>query len=139
VVRPADVRRFVADEAGRRPAPSSQASTIAALKGFFRFLVESEAIELNPATDAEMMFDTRWVRREKPIRAICATTFPDPAHRSPVMRASSAGSPGLVYLGAAGQVLDTVSLITAPLTTSGFATLEQAVTIPAGWRRCASS
>jgi hypothetical protein len=46
---------------------------------------------------------------------------------------------GLVYLGAAGQVLDTVSLITAPLTTSGFATLEQAVTIPAGWCRCASS
>jgi site-specific recombinase XerD len=50
VVRPADLRRLLADEAGRRPAPSSQASTIAALKGFFRFLVESEAIELNPAT-----------------------------------------------------------------------------------------
>jgi site-specific recombinase XerD len=81
-VRPHDLRRFLTNEAGRRPFPSSQARTIAALKGFFRFLVESEAIELNPATDAEMMFDTRRVRREKPIRAICAATFPDPTHRS---------------------------------------------------------
>jgi hypothetical protein len=46
--------------------------------------------------------------------------------------ASSAASAGLVYLGAAGNVLSTVNLITAPLTTSGFATLQQAVTIPAG-------
>jgi hypothetical protein len=37
-----------------------------------------------------------------------------------------------VRLGAAGQVLDTVKLITAPLATSGFATLEERVTIPAG-------
>jgi minor extracellular serine protease Vpr len=46
--------------------------------------------------------------------------------------ASSAATAGLVYLGAAGDVVGTVSLITAPLTTSGFRTLEQAVTIPAG-------
>jgi hypothetical protein len=45
---------------------------------------------------------------------------------------SSAASAGLVYLGAAGQVIDTVALITAPLTTNSFATLEQTVTIPAG-------
>jgi site-specific recombinase XerD len=32
-----------------RPAPSSQARTVAALKGFFRFLVENEEIERNPA------------------------------------------------------------------------------------------
>jgi hypothetical protein len=55
-----------------------------------------------------------------------------PCTQEPSDEGSSAESPGFVYLGAAGQVLDTVSLITAPLTTSGFATLEQAVTIPAG-------
>ena len=46
--------------------------------------------------------------------------------------ASSAANAGLVYLGAAGNVLSTVNLITAPLTTSGFAKLQQVVTIPAG-------
>ena len=45
---------------------------------------------------------------------------------------SSAPSAGLVYLGAFGQTLETVRLVTAPLTTVGFQTLEQAVTIPAG-------
>ena len=48
-VRPADLRRFLADEAPRRPAPSSQARTVAALKGFFRFLIENEEIERDPA------------------------------------------------------------------------------------------
>jgi hypothetical protein len=48
------------------------------------------------------------------------------------VNASSAATAGLVYLGAAGNVLSTVNLITAPLTTAGFAKLEQAVTIPAG-------
>ena len=46
--------------------------------------------------------------------------------------ASSAPTAGLVYLGTAGNVLQTVNLITAPLTTAGFAKLEQTVTIPAG-------
>ena len=46
--------------------------------------------------------------------------------------ASSAASAGLVYLGAAGQVLNSVTVLTAPLTTSGFAKLEQVVTVPAG-------
>ncbi|HZI65759.1 MAG TPA: CARDB domain-containing protein, partial [Thermoanaerobaculia bacterium] len=46
--------------------------------------------------------------------------------------ASSAASAGLVYLGAAGQVLNSVTLLTAPVTTSGFQALEKAVTIPAG-------
>jgi CARDB len=48
------------------------------------------------------------------------------------LNASSAPTAGLVYLGAAGNVLSTVNLITAPLTTSGFTKLQQAVTIPAG-------
>jgi site-specific recombinase XerD len=48
-VRPPDLRRFLAAEASHRPAPSSQARTVAALKGFFRFLVENEEIERNPA------------------------------------------------------------------------------------------
>jgi site-specific recombinase XerD len=48
-VRPADLRRFLADEATRRPAPSSQARTVAALKCFFRFLLENEQIERDPA------------------------------------------------------------------------------------------
>jgi len=50
LVRPPDLRRFLAAEAERRPAPSSQARTIAALKGFFRFLVENEAIARDPAS-----------------------------------------------------------------------------------------
>jgi immune inhibitor A len=44
--------------------------------------------------------------------------------------ASSGASLGLVYLGAAGQVLDTVKVLTAPLQTDGFRTLERSVTIP---------
>jgi site-specific recombinase XerD len=48
-VRPADLRRFLADEATRRPAPSSQARTVAALKCFFRFLLENEQIDRDPA------------------------------------------------------------------------------------------
>ena len=43
---------------------------------------------------------------------------------------SSAASVGLVYLGAAGQVLDTVKVASAPLRTDGFASLERSVTIP---------
>lgn len=48
------------------------------------------------------------------------------------LSASSAATAGLVYLGAAGQVLNSVTLLTAPLTTTGFAKLERTVTIPAG-------
>jgi site-specific recombinase XerD len=48
-VRPADLRRFLADEATRRPSPSSQARTVAALKCFFRFLLENEQLERDPA------------------------------------------------------------------------------------------
>ena len=45
---------------------------------------------------------------------------------------SSAPSAGLVYVGALGETLDTVKLMTAPLTTVGTQTLERSVTIPAG-------
>jgi CARDB protein len=45
---------------------------------------------------------------------------------------SSAPSAGLVYLGSLGEVIRTVQLITAPLSTVGFTTLEQTVTLPAG-------
>lgn len=48
-VRAPDLRRFLADEAARRPAASSQARTVAALKGFFRFCLENEYIERDPA------------------------------------------------------------------------------------------
>jgi site-specific recombinase XerD len=48
-VRPPHLRLFLADEAVRRPAPSSQSRTVAALKGFFRFLLENEWIERDPA------------------------------------------------------------------------------------------
>jgi CARDB len=46
--------------------------------------------------------------------------------------ASSAATAGLIYLGQLGTVVDRVTLLTAPLSTAGFTTLEQAVTIPAG-------
>ena len=48
-VRTTDLRRFLAVEAGRRPAPSSQARTTAALKSFFRFLVDEERLDRDPA------------------------------------------------------------------------------------------
>ena len=49
-----------------------------------------------------------------------------------VYGASSAPSVGLAYLGPTGKLLKTVSLLTAPLVTDGFAELEQNVTIPKG-------
>lgn len=45
---------------------------------------------------------------------------------------SSAPTVGLAYLGPAGEVLQSVTLLIAPLRTKGFATLEKTVTIPAG-------
>jgi hypothetical protein len=45
---------------------------------------------------------------------------------------SSAPTAGLIYLGPAGEVLQTVRLLTAPLATDGFASLSEVVTIPAG-------
>jgi immune inhibitor A len=45
---------------------------------------------------------------------------------------SSAPGIGLAYLGAAGELLQTVRLIEVPLATNGFSTLEQAVTLPPG-------
>ena len=49
LVRPPDLRRFLAAEAERRPALGSQARTVAALKCFFRFLVENEYLERDAA------------------------------------------------------------------------------------------
>jgi site-specific recombinase XerD len=48
-VRTPDLRAFLADEATRRPAPSSQSRTIAALKNFFRFCVENGYLDRDPA------------------------------------------------------------------------------------------
>ncbi|HME04853.1 MAG TPA: tyrosine-type recombinase/integrase [Solirubrobacteraceae bacterium] len=48
-IRTPDLRRFLADEATHRPAPSSQARTVAALRSFFRFCVESDYLERDPA------------------------------------------------------------------------------------------
>src|SRR4051812_41287706 len=43
------LRAFLADEALRRSAPSSQARTVAALRCFFRFCVENDYLERDPA------------------------------------------------------------------------------------------
>src|SRR5437588_3757444 len=48
-IRTSDLRKFLAAEATHRPAPSSQARTVAALRCFFRFCVESEYLERDPA------------------------------------------------------------------------------------------
>jgi site-specific recombinase XerD len=48
-IRTPDLRRFLSDEASHRPAPSSQARTVAALRCFFRFCLESEYLERDPA------------------------------------------------------------------------------------------
>jgi subtilisin family serine protease len=52
--------------------------------------------------------------------------------RVQVAGASSAPSVGLAYLGPTGSLLNTVTVLTAPLTTDGFAALSQNVTIPQG-------
>jgi integrase/recombinase XerC len=49
LVRPPDLRAFLAEEAKRRPAVGSQARAVAALKSFFRFCVEDEYLERDPA------------------------------------------------------------------------------------------
>ena len=48
-VRVTHLRAFLAEEQKRRPAVSSQARTTAALKCFFRFLVEEERLFRDPA------------------------------------------------------------------------------------------
>jgi site-specific recombinase XerD len=48
-VRIRHLRGFLDTEATHRPAPSSQARTIAALRGFFRFCVENEYLDRDPA------------------------------------------------------------------------------------------
>jgi site-specific recombinase XerD len=48
-IRTPDLRRFLADEAMHRPTPSSQARTVAALRCFFHFCVESDYLERDPA------------------------------------------------------------------------------------------
>jgi site-specific recombinase XerD len=48
-IRTTDLRRFLAQEATHRPARSSQARTVAALRCFFRFCVESEHLQRDPA------------------------------------------------------------------------------------------
>ena len=48
-VKVTHLRAFLAEEQKRRPAVSSQARTTAALKCFFRFLVEEERIDRDPA------------------------------------------------------------------------------------------
>jgi site-specific recombinase XerD len=48
-VRPPELRAFLAAEAERRPAVSNQTRTVAALKVFFRFCVENEYLDRDPA------------------------------------------------------------------------------------------
>jgi site-specific recombinase XerD len=48
-VRTPDLRAFIAAEAERRPAPGSQTRTVAALRLFFRFCLENEYLERDPA------------------------------------------------------------------------------------------
>ena len=48
-IRTPHLRCFLSDEASHRPAPSSQARTVAAVRCFFRFCVESEYLERDPA------------------------------------------------------------------------------------------
>ena len=49
LVRSPDLRAFLAAEAERRPALGSQTRAVAALKVFFRFCVENEYLERDPA------------------------------------------------------------------------------------------
>ncbi len=48
-VRTRDLRAFLANQATQRPAPSSQAQTVVAVRCFFRFCVESDYLDRDPA------------------------------------------------------------------------------------------
>jgi site-specific recombinase XerD len=48
-IHTSELRRFLAEESTHRPSPSSQARTVAALRCFFRFCVESDYLERDPA------------------------------------------------------------------------------------------
>jgi integrase/recombinase XerD len=48
-IRTPHLRCFLSDEASHRPAPSSHARTVAVMRCFFRFCVESEYLERDPA------------------------------------------------------------------------------------------
>ncbi|HEV7942469.1 MAG TPA: tyrosine-type recombinase/integrase [Solirubrobacteraceae bacterium] len=48
-VRTRDLRAFIADQAESRPAPSSQAQTVVAVRCFFRFCVENDYLDRDPA------------------------------------------------------------------------------------------
>ncbi len=59
----------LAQEATRRPAPSSHASTVAALRSFFRLCVESEHLQRDPAHVLRTPQDARGAaRRARPRR-----------------------------------------------------------------------
>jgi site-specific recombinase XerD len=48
-IRTPNLRRLLTEEAAPRPAASGQARSVAALRCFFRFCVESEYLERDPA------------------------------------------------------------------------------------------
>jgi hypothetical protein len=87
-VRPADLRRFLAEEGTRRPAPSSRARTVAALKCFFRFLVENEELERDPAR----VLRTPRKRRRCPTYSTGASS-PDCSPRRNGVTSGSGGTP----------------------------------------------
>ncbi len=62
-----DLRAFLAYEQTHRPAPSSQARMVAALRCFFRFCVESEYLDRDPAQVLRTPEEARGVaRRTRP-------------------------------------------------------------------------
>lgn len=63
-VGPAELRRIMATEAVHRPAASSQARTVAALKGFFGFCVENEALDRDPALMLRTVQEARAAARD---------------------------------------------------------------------------
>jgi integrase/recombinase XerD len=66
-----ELRRFLAEESTHRPAPASQPRTVAALRCFFRFCVESDYLERDPAHVLRTPKEARSAaRRARPCRAI---------------------------------------------------------------------
>jgi hypothetical protein len=70
-----------------------------------------------------------WTSSSVPVTAGQALTLCVSVSTSGV---SSAPTAGLAYLGPAGNLVSTVSVLSAPLTTTGFESLEGTVTVPAG-------
>ncbi len=120
-VRPTHLRAFLAEDAKRRPAPSSQGGATAALKSFFRFLVDDERLDRDPGATAAQAEEARGAPGPlvpAPVRAEGkgrpAARRPDPPRPAPLFAAYYATRVPLteqaIFVGIQGKPLNYTQL-----------------------------